>query len=151
VSGVVEKVAAGVGDALSAVMLALLELPRFEDEQYLRLLARVLKSAEADEGDLVGDALEKIGGRLPARPLLGEVRARIEAALVEDARYEAGVRLDLGTVSGRFGWTSDRRSAGTVAAEIAARYDEPEPFDFEGLRSLMVGDLLKLVDAGGEA
>ncbi len=148
----VSKFSKGVGDALSAVMLALLELPRFETEQYFRLLAEVL--AALPEGVTVGEALERYAVRFPPKPLAGEVRARLEAALVEDLSVSGGVRLALPGAEGRlsgsgsFDYGYGRRAAGAVAVEIAARYMERQPFDLESLRDLTAADLLKLASSG---
>lgn len=144
----VDKLTAGVGDALNAVMAALLELPNFAANRYFQALQLALEKLDPDK--TIAETMREIGSVLPAYPLVGEARARIEAMLVEDARSDTGIAIKLPAGSlaleGRYGYSKSTTTAGSIAVEIAARYDEPaRPFDMEALRDLKVGDLLAKV------
>ncbi|GAB4157701.1 MAG: hypothetical protein Kow00107_06900 [Planctomycetota bacterium] len=148
-----DKLSKGVGEAMSAVVKALLELPAFQAECYIELLRETLSAAGPDEK--LGAALEKLGPLVPSYPLLGEVKARLEGAIVSSSTSDGGISVSFPAgsfaIGGRYSRISSTSSSATLAIEIAASYNQEfTGFDFSSLRELSVGEFLSMLPAKGE-
>ncbi|MFA4985521.1 MAG: hypothetical protein WC712_02960 [Candidatus Brocadiia bacterium] len=137
-----------VSTALKSIMDALLALPRFQAEQYMTGLKEILSRLPADKP--LAEALRDASVSLPAYPLVGEVRGRLEAALATDSTGKLSLSFGLPEPAIGFGYSrSDTTSSrSTLVVEIGARYNrQNDPFDFESLKTLKVSDVMDKLNA----
>ncbi len=144
----IDKLSKSVGEALSGIVKALIDLPAFQADCYCRLLEATLAHLPADTP--VAEALARLDALIPDYPLLGEVRARIEGMLYTETGSEGGISfaVPLGNLSlgGKYSRSSTESSAGSLVVEISASYGQTTPpFPRGELEKLTIGELLEKV------
>ena len=147
----INELSKGIGEALNAIVEALLEMPAFQQKAYVANLKSALSQLDADSKEkTLSEVTANLELLLPDYPLIGEVRARLEGMLYTKASSEGGVGFALPTGSfsleGKYSKFSESSKAGSLAVELTAAFNqESSKIDWQEFRDLRVSDFLEIL------